>query len=74
MSEHDIDVADMQCWIFRMAQIRWKKSPEACAKIFQDNHVLDFISKCYDILHLSSYECALDDIEEMLKNRGVVVC
>lgn len=20
MSEHDIDIADMQCWIFRMAQ------------------------------------------------------
>ena len=44
MSEHDIDIADMQCWIFRMAQTRWKKSPEACSKIFQDNDVFGFIA------------------------------
>ena len=74
MSERDIDIADMQCWVFRMAQTRWKMSPEACAKLFKENGVFDFISKCYDILHLSSYECALDDVEEMLKNRGVAVC
>ena len=74
MSEHDIDIADMQCWIFRMAQTRWKISPEACSKIFLDNDVFGFIASCYDILHLSSYECVLDDVEEMLKNRGVSVC
>ena len=51
-----------------------KKSPEACTKIFQDNDVFGFIARCYDFLHLSSYECALDDVEEMLKNRGVSVC
>ncbi len=25
MSEHQIDIADMQCWVFRMAQAKWKK-------------------------------------------------
>ena len=74
MSEHEIDVADMQCWVFRMAQTKWKKSPEECAKIFQENNIMGFISDCYDILHLSSYECVLDDVEELLKNRGVAVC
>lgn len=74
MSEYEIDIADMQCWVFRMAQTRWKKSPEACAKIFQDNDVFGYISDCYGILHLSSYECALNDVEEMLRNRGVAVC
>lgn len=73
MSERQRDIADMQCWLFRMAQTRWKKTPEDCAKIFQNNDVFGFISKCYDFLHLSSYECALDDVEEMLKNRGVAV-
>ena len=73
MGEHDIDLADMQCWVFRMAQKRGKKSPEACAKIFHDYDILEFISKCYDFLHLSSYKCALDDVEEMLKNRGIIV-
>lgn len=74
MSEHDIDIADMQCWVFRIAQTRWKKSPEDCAKIFQDYDVFGFISDCYDFLHLNSYECALNDVEELLKNRGVTVC
>lgn len=74
MSERQIDIADMQCWVFRMAQTKWKKSPEVCSKIFEDNDVFGFISSCYDILHLSSYECALNDVEDMLKNRGVSVC
>ena len=26
MGEHDIDIADMQCLVFRMAQKRWKWS------------------------------------------------
>lgn len=52
---------------------RWGKSPVECAAIFEKNDVLGFISRCYDMLHLSSYECALDDVEEMLKNRGVLV-
>lgn len=73
MSERDIDISDMQCWVFRMAQKRWGKSPVECAAIFEKNDVLGFISRCYDMLHLSSYECALDDVEEMLRNRGVLI-
>lgn len=74
MGERDIDIADMQCWVFRMAQTKWKLSPEACAEIFKNNDVFDFIFNCYDSLHLSRYECVLADVEEMLKNRGVTVC
>ena len=73
MSQYQIDVADMQCWVFRMAQTRWRMSPKECAAVFKQHDILGFISRCYDILHLSSYECALDDIEEMLRNRGVAV-
>ena len=73
MSQYQIDVADMQCWVFRMAQTRWRMSPKECAAVFIQHDILGFISRCYDILHLSSYECALDDIEEMLRNRGVAV-
>lgn len=74
MSQYQIDIADMQCWIFRMAQTKWHLSPEECASIFKQYDIFGFINKCYDILHLSSYECALDDVEELLKNKGVVVC
>lgn len=48
------------------------KSPVECAAIFEKRR-MGFISRCYDMLHLSSYECALDDVEEMLRNRGVLI-
>lgn len=27
MSERQLDIADMQCWVFRMAQTKWNMSP-----------------------------------------------
>ena len=67
------DIADMQCWVFRMAQSKWKMSPSDCAELFKKYDILGFIADCYDILHLNSYECALHDVESLLKNRGVTV-
>ena len=73
MNEYNINIADMQCWIFRMAQARWKMSAKDCTELFKKYNILGFISDCYDILHLNSYECALNDVETMLRNRGVTV-
>lgn len=73
MSGYNIDIADMQCWVFRMAQSKWKMSPSDCAELFRKYDILGFIADCYDILHLNSYECALHDVESLLKNRGVTV-
>ena len=68
MSERQRDIADMQCWVFHMAQ-----SPEDCAELFKKYDILGFISECYDILHLNGYACVLHDVENLLKNRGVTV-
>ncbi len=69
----DREIHDMQCWIFRHAQIKWGLAPSDCAALFRKHNIFAFIAECYDILHLSSYTCALNDVEEFLKNRGVVV-
>jgi hypothetical protein len=74
MTAHQIDVADMQCWVFRMAQTQWKIPPAQCAKIFQENNVFGYLEDCYDVLHLSSYQCALDDVETLLRKRGAFPC
>ena len=71
MNEYDVDIADMQYWVFRMAQTKWGKTPEECTRIFQENEVFEYISKCYGILHLSNYECALKDVEDFLRSRGI---
>lgn len=73
MSERQTDIADMQCWVFRLAQRKWKKSAKECMELFRKYDVFGFISDCYDILHLNSYECVLNDVETLLKNRGAVV-
>lgn len=74
MTQRQVDIADMQCWVFRMAQNKWNLTPSECVTIFQKYDIFGFIARCYDMLHLSSYECALDDVEEMLREQGVVMC
>lgn len=36
MNERDIDIADMQCWVFRMAQTKWNISKKIVS-IFSRN-------------------------------------
>ena len=83
MSERQLDIADMQCWVFRMAQSKWKMSSSNCTELFRKYDILGFIaecydilgfiSECYDILHLNGYSCVLHDVETLLKNRGVTL-
>jgi hypothetical protein len=73
MSKRQIDIADMQCWVFRMAQLKWNISPKYCAKLFREYDILGFISECYEILQASSYDCALSDVEDILKANGVAI-
>ena len=64
-------ITDMMCRIFRLAETTWHKTPEETSAIFRQYNLLEFISECYDSLHLSSDRCALDDIETLLRNKGV---
>jgi len=73
MPPKQIAIADMQCWVFRHAQRKWNLSPSACASLFQRYNLLGYISECYDLLHVSSYQCALEDIEDLLRSKGVAV-
>lgn len=66
-----IDITDMICRLFRLAEKSWKKTPAETAEIFRQYNILEFIAECYDSLHLSSDQCALEDIEVLLRNHGV---
>ncbi len=39
---------------------------EAASKIFEQYHIFDYISECYDYLHLSGVEYLVDDIAERI--------
>ena len=39
MNGYNIDIADMQCSVFRMAQSKWKMSPSDCALFDFDSEI-----------------------------------
>lgn len=71
MTRRQLDIADMQCQVFRMAQSKWKMTPKECAELFKKYDILGFISECYELLHVSSYNCVLEDVKDILKANGV---
>ena len=73
MTQEQINIADMQCWLFRHAHQKWNISADYCNKLFEKYDLLGYISECYDVLHLSSYQHALQEIEEILKSKGVKI-
>ncbi|WP_165054872.1 MULTISPECIES: DUF3791 domain-containing protein [unclassified Adlercreutzia] len=74
MSPRQIDIADMQCWLLRMAEKKWHMPAPQVAALFQQHDVFGYVADLYDILHLSSYDLALADVEGYLKNRGALLC
>lgn len=73
MSQEQINISHMQCWLFRLAQSKWNKSAEETAALFKKHDIFTFIADCYDTLHLSSYQHALTDIEALLIQKGVAI-
>lgn len=65
------EINHMKCYLFRLAQTKWKLSPNETSKVFVDNNLFNYITECYDSLHLSSYKLALNDLETILENKGV---
>ena len=73
MNQKQIGIADMQCWVFRKAQMKWHLTGKECAAIFKRYDLFGYISDCYDLLKVSSYQCALDELDSLLKSRGIVI-
>ena len=73
MTEREIDIADMQCWVFRIAQTRWHISPIECAELFKKYDILGYISECYNLLCTYSYYHVVDDAELILASHNVFI-
>ena len=67
------EIEIMKCWLFRNAALRWHRSPGEVADLFKNYHLYEFISDSYELLHVSGYDCALDDLESILSANGVDV-
>lgn len=73
MPNNQSNISHMQCWLFRLAQSTWKLTPADAIALFKRFCIFEYIADCYDILHLSSYQNALSDIETMLAHNGITV-
>ncbi|MEY8314396.1 DUF3791 domain-containing protein [Adlercreutzia muris] len=58
----------------RLAQKRWGLPAAEIARIFRHADVCAYISELYDLLHLSSYDRALDDVENHLAAKKCSPC
>jgi hypothetical protein len=65
------EVLYMQVRLFRMFRERTGLTSRAANRAFVDGGVWDFISECYDVLHLSGDDAALQDVFARLDYVGV---
>lgn len=50
MSSRQSDIADMKCWLLRLAQRRWRMPAVRVAQLFSEAGVYDYVTKLYDLL------------------------
>ncbi len=44
MTQEQKNIADMQCWLFREAQIKWHLDSKYCSELFEKYDLLGCIS------------------------------
>ena len=68
----DLDSFEFVIYIIHACANKWKISPPKVYKKLQSiNCITDYLAKYYDILHTQSSDFVVNDIEAILKNRGV---
>ena len=73
MTQEQINISHMQCWVFRLAQSKWNITPAETVSLFKQHDIFSFIEDCYDILKTSSYSHALSCIEKILTQKGALL-
>ena len=71
MTPKQIAIADMQCRVFRNAQKKRKDTPAQCARLLKGYDLMGYISDCYDLLHGSSHQNALEETADLLHRKRV---
>ena len=65
------EVLFMQTRLFRMFVERSGLPPASAYDVFDAGGIWRFLEDCYDILHMSGDEAALDDVLLVLEAKGV---
>ncbi len=65
------EIIFMQTRIIRLASEEWHMPIKKVLDLFGKIDVLGYIEKCYGIFHCEGDEAVLEDITELLRERGV---
>lgn len=65
------EILYMQLRLFRMFCDKYKLTAKNANKIFNDHKIWEYVNTCYDMLHLSGDDVAMDDIVHILRKSGV---
>ena len=65
------EVLFMELRLLRLYLEKHQMTGHDANTLFVQNGIWDYIENCYDALHVSSDECALNDIESFLSNRAI---
>ena len=64
---HSREITCLQAECLLLYAKTHKLTLEESAKLFENYHIFDYISACYDYLHLSGSEYIVEDIAERIK-------
>lgn len=64
---HIREITYLQAECLLLYSKKYKLTLEEAAKLFEQYHILDYISVCYDYLHLSGTEYLVEDIANRIK-------
>lgn len=64
---HIREITYLQAECLLLYSRKYKLTLEEVAKLFEQYHILDYISVCYDYLHLSGTEYLVEDIANRIK-------
>lgn len=67
------DIIFMQTRLLRCASEEWKLPIDEVVKIFSTWNLFDYIEKGYGIFHCEGDNAIMDDINHVLKERGIDV-
>ena len=72
MSESQ-EIIFMQARLLRLASNNWKMTIQNAGSIFFKYGLLALIRDCYDMFHTEGDEAVLEEMEKILKHKGVDV-
>ena len=67
------EIVFMQTRLLRLASEQWHMSIQNVNKLFDKYSILKLIEDCYDVFHMEGDFAVFDEIQTVLKSKGVDV-